>query len=59
MRWYVDIRDSITDKYISGGYMNLEELLVWEEEGFRIVFLDKNGAKIYEQHKRLYEEGAI
>lgn len=59
MRWYVDIRDSITDKYISGGSFSLEELLSWDYEGYRIEFSDENSKYIYEQHKRLYEDGVI
>ena len=59
MRWCVEIRDNITDQYVLGGCLTLEELLEWDYEDYGIVFLDKDGAKTYEQHKRLYEEGAI
>lgn len=59
MKWCVEIRDKITDQYIVGGYLTLEELLEWDYEDYGIVFLNKDDAKIYEQHKRLYEEGAI
>lgn len=59
MKWFVEIKDNTTDLYITSGSFSLEELLSWEEEGFRIEFSDKNSAKIYEQHKRLYKEGAI
>lgn len=59
MKWCVRIRDKSTDQYVSGGYFNLEELLEFDYEDYGIVFLDKDGAKTYEQHKRLYEEGAI
>ena len=59
MKWCVEIRDKITYQYVTGGYLTLEELLEYDYEDYGIVFLDKDGASIYEQHKRLYEEGAI
>lgn len=59
MKWCVEIRDKETDQYVSGGCSTLEELLEWDYEDYGIVFLDKDGARIYEQHKRLYEEGVI
>ena len=59
MKWCIEIRDKITDQYVSGGCFGLEELLEWDYEDYGIVFLDKDGARIYEQHKRLYEEGVI
>ena len=62
MTWCVEIRDKITDQYVLGGCLTLEELLEWDYEDYGIAFLDfldKDDAKIYEQHKRLYEEGAI
>lgn len=59
MKWCVEIKDKETDQYVLGGYFSLEELLEWDYEDYGIVFLDKDGAKTYEQHKRLYEEGAI
>lgn len=59
MKWCVEIRDTITDQYVSGGCLTLEELLEWDYEDYSVVFLDKKGAKIYEQHKILYERGAI
>lgn len=55
MTWCVEIRDKITDQYVSGGCLTLEELLEWDYEDYSIVFLDKKGAKICEQHKILYE----
>lgn len=57
--WCVEIRDKETDQYIEGGCLTLEELLEWDYEDYGIVFLDKDGAMTYEQHKKLYEEGAI
>lgn len=57
--WCVEIRDKETDQYIEGGCLTLEKLLELDYEDYGIVFLDKDGAKTYEQHKRLYEEGAI
>lgn len=59
MTWCVEVRDNITDQYVSGGYLTLEKLLEWDYEDYGIVFLDKDGTKTYEQHKRLYEKGAI
>lgn len=59
MKWRVEIRDNITNQYIVGGNFNLEELLSWDYEDYNIEFSDENSKNIYEQHKRLYEEGAI
>lgn len=59
MKWLVEVKDKETDQYVSGGYLTLEELLELDYENYGIVFSDKDGAKTYEQHKKLYEEGAI
>lgn len=55
MKWCIEIRDKITDQYVSGGYLDLEELSMWDDEGYGIVFLDKYGAKDYEHCKAISE----
>lgn len=59
MKWFVEIKDNTTDLYITIGSFSLEELLSWDYEGYRIEFSDENSKYIYEQHKRLYEDGVI